>query len=61
MTEKLLTLVLGIKQKKKMLLIFTSVKEICDGLYTLVNVYVDLLVFTRIAGTSKTRSGVYLC
>ena len=28
---------------------------------TLVNVYVDLLVFTRIAGTSKTGSGRYWC
>ena len=28
---------------------------------TLVNVYVDLLVFTRIAGTSYTRSGRYWC
>ena len=26
---------------------------------TLVNVYVDLVVFTRIAGTSKTGSGRY--
>ena len=28
---------------------------------TLVNVYVDLLVFTRIAGTSYTGSGRYWC
>ena len=28
---------------------------------TLVNVYVDLLVFTRIAGTSQTGSGRYWC
>ena len=28
---------------------------------TLVNVYVDLVVFTRIAGTSKTGSGRYWC
>ena len=27
--------------------------------FTLVNVYVDLVVFTRIAGTSKTGSGIY--
>ena len=30
-------------------------------LITLVNVYVDLVVFTRIAGTSKTVSGRYWC
>ena len=30
-------------------------------MYTLVNVYVDLVVFTRIAGTSKTGSGRYWC
>ena len=29
--------------------------------FTLVNVYVDLLVFTRIAGTSYTGSGRYWC
>ena len=29
--------------------------------YTLVNIYVDLVVFTRIAGTSKTGSGRYWC
>ena len=28
---------------------------------TLVNVYVDLVVFTRIAGTSYTGSGRYWC
>ena len=28
---------------------------------TLVNVYVDLVVFTRIAGTSWTGSGRYWC
>ena len=28
---------------------------------TLVNVYVDLVLFTRIAGTSKTGSGRYWC
>ena len=28
---------------------------------TLVNVYVDLVVFTRIAGTSQTESGRYWC
>ena len=28
---------------------------------TLVNVYVDLVVFTRIAGTLKTGSGRYWC
>ena len=28
---------------------------------TLVNVYVDLLVFARIAGTSYTGSGRYWC
>ena len=28
---------------------------------TLVNVYVDLVVFTRIAGTSYTGSGGYWC
>ena len=28
---------------------------------TLVNVYVDLVVFTRIAGTSQTGSGRYWC
>ena len=28
---------------------------------TLVNVYVDLVVFTRIAGTSETGSGRYWC
>ena len=28
-------------------------------IYTLVNVYVDLVVFTRIAGTLKTGSGRY--
>ena len=27
--------------------------------HTLVNVYVDLVVFTRIAGTLKTGSGIY--
>ena len=30
-------------------------------LLTLVNVYVDLLVFTRIAGTSQTGSGRFWC
>ena len=29
--------------------------------HTLVNVYVDLMVFTRIAGTSWTGSGRYWC
>ena len=29
--------------------------------FTLVNVYVDLVVFTRIAGTSYTGSGRYRC
>ena len=29
--------------------------------FTLVNVYVDLVVFTRIASTSKTGSGRYWC
>ena len=28
---------------------------------TVVNVYVDLVVFTRIAGTSYTGSGTYWC
>ena len=35
-----------------------------DSIYhmtTLVNVYVDLLVFTSIAGTSMTGSGRYWC
>ena len=31
------------------------------GFFTLVNVYVDLVVFTRIAGTSKTGSRRYWC
>ena len=31
----------------------------CAAIYTLVNVYVDLVVFTRIAGTSYTGSGRY--
>ena len=31
------------------------------SMYTLVNVYVELVVFTRIAGTSKTGSGRYWC
>ena len=30
-------------------------------IFTLVNVYVDLVVFTRIAGTSETGSGRYWC
>ena len=30
-----------------------------DMIDTLVNVYVDLVVFTRIAGTLKTKSGGY--
>ena len=34
---------------------------VCASLYSLVNVYVDLLVFTRIAGTSETGSGRYWC
>ena len=32
-----------------------------DCFNTLVNVYVDLLVFTHIAGTSYTGSGRYWC
>ena len=32
-----------------------------SGESTLVNVYVDLLVFTRIARTSKTQGGRYWC
>ena len=32
-----------------------------DLMFTLVNVYVDLVVFTRIVGTSKTGSGRYWC
>ena len=31
----------------------------CSTQLTLVNVYVDLVVFTRIAGTLKTGSGRY--
>ena len=31
----------------------------CKCMYSLVNVYVDLVVFTRIAGTFKTGSGRY--
>ena len=36
-------------------------QTVCDGytITTLVNVYVDLVVFTRIAGTIKTGSGRY--
>ena len=30
-------------------------------IFTLVNVYVDLVVFMRIASTSYTRSGRYWC
>ena len=32
--------------------IFTKIIFVKEGKYTLVNVYVDLVVFTRIAGTS---------
>ena len=32
-----------------------------NNIFTLVNVYVDLLVFARIAGTSQTGSGRYWC
>ena len=32
-----------------------------SSVLTLVNVYVDLVVFTRIAGTLKTGSGRYCC
>ena len=32
-----------------------------DVIWTLINVYVDLLVFTRIADTSQTGSGRYWC
>ena len=36
-------------------------QEIPQSQTTLVNVYVDLVVFPRIAGTSKTGSGRYWC
>ena len=39
---------------------FDSVKSRWS-IVTLVNVYVDLVVFTRIAGTSLTGSGRYWC
>ena len=43
-----------LEKKSKFLL------RICSD-HTLVNVYVDLVVFTRIAGTSETGSGGYWC
>ena len=42
-------------------LVFDPQQQNTSPLITLVNVYVDLLVFTRIAGTSYTGSGRYWC
>ena len=36
-------------------------RKALKDIFTLVNVYVDLLVFMRIAGTSETGCGRYLC
>ena len=44
-----------------MCLVLVLVSDALCSLITLVNVYVDLVVFTRIAGTSSTGSGRYWC
>ena len=44
-----------------MQLVFDPQQQNTSPLITLVNVYVDLLVFTCIAGTSYTGSGRYWC
>ena len=41
--------------------LWVDLMSFCACIFTLVNVYVDLVVFTRIAGTSKTDCGSYWC
>ena len=39
----------------------TESSSLIGTIITLVNGYIDLVVFTHIAGTSETGSGRYLC
>ena len=56
---------LGISEFSDLTLVLKIFVSMCllsfQLLFTLVNVYVNLVVFMRIAGTSLTRSGRYWC